>query len=129
MDLQGDVGAEAGADLRLQSRFSNGEPTRDATVRLLPPDGGEPLEVGRTDASGSLSFSLPSDLDGSWEIQVDGGPGHRDYLEMPVEGRQPQLDRLVEKPATLRLPHLAGGGAVLALVGLLGGGLVRLRRP
>jgi nickel transport protein len=51
-------------------------------VRLVPPNG-EPIEVGRTDASGQLRFQLPSNATPAWELQVDRGPGHRDYLELP----------------------------------------------
>ena len=68
--------------LVLDSRFGNGEPADDAVVRLVPPNG-EPIEVGRTDASGQLRFQLPSNATSAWELQVDRGPGHRDYLELP----------------------------------------------
>jgi nickel transport protein len=68
--------------LVLDSRFGNGEPANDAVVRLVPPNG-EPIEVGRTDASGQLRFQLPSNATSAWELQVDRGPGHRDYLELP----------------------------------------------
>ncbi|MFZ9947186.1 MAG: hypothetical protein ACO3FN_08975, partial [Vulcanococcus sp.] len=77
--------------LVLESRFSNGEPTSDALVRLVAPDG-EAIDLGRTNAQGQLSFALPSQANGAWELQVDGGPGHRDYLEMPVQHGQAQLD-------------------------------------
>ena len=79
--------------LMLESRFSNGEPTSDAVVRLVAPDG-QSMELGRTDAMGQLSFALPKQAEGDWELQVDGGPGHRDYLEMPVESGQAQLDQI-----------------------------------
>ena len=39
--------------------------------------------LGRTDARGHLNFQLPSGARSDWEVQVDGGPGHRDYLELP----------------------------------------------
>ena len=68
--------------LVLDSRFGNGEPAYDAVVKLVPPNG-EPIEVGRTDASGQLRFQLPSNATSAWELQVDRGPGHRDYLELP----------------------------------------------
>ena len=74
--------------LVLDSRFGNGEPADDAVVRLVPPNG-EPIEVGRTDASGQLRFQLPSNATSAWELQVDRGPGHRDYLELP--GAAPAL--------------------------------------
>jgi nickel transport protein len=57
-------------------------------VRLVPPNG-EPIEVGRTDASGQLRFQLPRNATSAWELQVDRGPGHRDYLELP--GTAPAL--------------------------------------
>ena len=68
--------------LVLDSRFGNGEPADDAVVRLVPPNG-EPIELGRTDPSGQLRFQLPSNATSAWELQVDRGPGHRDYLELP----------------------------------------------
>ena len=74
--------------LVLDSRFGNGEPADGAVVRLVPPNG-EPVEVGRTDASGQLRFQLPSNATSAWELQVDRGPGHRDYLELP--GAAPAL--------------------------------------
>ena len=86
-----------GDQLLLHSQFSNGEPTRDAVVRLVPPQG-QPLELGRTDQHGQLSFALPKGATGSWELQVDGGPGHRDYLEMPLRRGQAQLDQVSEQP-------------------------------
>ena len=121
--------------LLLQSQFSSGEPTRDAVVRLVPPSG-TPIEVGRTDAHGQLSFALPKGASGDWELQVDGGPGHRDYLEMPVSQGRPQLDRLsgthdqglrgLIAEAGLTRDRLLLG-AVAGLAGLGGAGLL-LRR-
>jgi nickel transport protein len=103
--------------LLLESRFGNGEPASDAVVRLVPP-GGQPVEVGRTDGQGRLSFTLPSQASADWEVQVDGGPGHRDYLELPA-GSGPAA-RVQGEP---RLPLLAGRSPLVA-VGLLGlGGL------
>ena len=111
--------------LLLQSQFSNGEPARDAVVRLVPPDG-HPLDLGRTDGQGQLSFALPKDAQGSWDLQVDGGPGHRDYLEMPVQRGQAQLDRVSGQPQPARgwLMGLSGLGAAAMLLGLQ-----RIRRP
>jgi nickel transport protein len=85
--------------LMVESRFSTGEPVEGAIVRLVPPEGGQPVEVGRIDASGRLGFSLPSAADGSWELQVDAGPGHRDFLEVPVRRGEAQLDQVTEAPA------------------------------
>lgn len=104
--------------LMLSSAFSSGEPTANAAVRLVPPGGGSPIEVGRTNASGQLSFALPKGANGDWEVQVDGGPGHRDYLDMPVRQGRAQLDKLshaIDTPWRLdRATALAAGGAALA---------------
>ena len=109
--------------LMLESRFSNGEPTSDAIVRLVAPDG-QAIELGRTDAEGQLSFALPKQANGDWELQVDGGPGHRDYLEMPVQQGQAQLDQISQRP--LQHNPLTWLGALGATAMLLG--LQRIRR-
>lgn len=109
--------------LMLQSQFSNGEPTSDAVVRLVAPDG-QAVELGRTNAEGQLSFALPKQANGDWELQVDGGPGHRDYLEMPVQLGQAQLDRISQ--GSLQHNPLAWLSALGATAMLLG--LQRIRR-
>ncbi len=110
--------------LMLESRFSNGEPTSDAIVRLVAPDG-QAVELGRTDAEGQLSFALPKQANGDWELQVDGGPGHRDYLEMPLEHGQAQIDRISERRLQDKpLTWLSALGATAMLLGLQ-----RIRRP
>ena len=45
--------------LVLESRFSNGEPTSDAVVRLVAPDG-EAIALGRTNAQGQLRVATPT---------------------------------------------------------------------
>ena len=107
--------------LVLDSRFGNGEPADDAVVRLVPPNG-EPVEVGRTDASGQLRFQLPSNATSAWELQVDRGPGHRDYLELP--GAAPALSTGFNssRPGQgirTELALLGLSGAAGALVGAL----------
>ena len=77
--LSGSIGAER---LEIESSFSSGDPARDATVRLLPKEGGAPIELGRTGTDGRLLFVLPPIARNGGEIQVDAGPGHRDYLEL-----------------------------------------------
>ena len=109
--------------LMLQSHFSNGEPTRDALVRLVAPDG-VALELGRTNNAGQLSFALPKGANGDWELQVDGGPGHRDYLEMPVQRGQAQLDQISQHQQQSPLAWLSALGATAMLLGLQ-----RIRRP
>ena len=99
----------------LESRFGNGQPAADAVVRLIPP-GGQPIELGRTDALGQLRFQVPQDATAHWEVQVDQGPGHRDYLELPGKvhsGRAP-----AGKPGSQPLQLSDGLGVGLGLLGL-----------
>lgn len=105
------------SQLVLQSQFSTGEPTSDAVVRLIAPDGSQ-HDLGRTDAAGRLSFALPVGSQGAWELQVDGGPGHRDYLEMPVQAGQVQVDQISTGPQTRPLLWLSAFGATAMLLGL-----------
>ncbi len=115
--------------LRLESHFSNGQPASDALVRVAPPGGGTPIEVGRTDAAGRITFALPSQASRQWEVQVDAGPGHRDYLELPEPDRpgSPAARDTHYRPYALisNWPSLLPLG-VLAAAGLAG--LVRRRR-
>jgi len=96
-------------------------------VHLLGP-GGQDLDLGRTNSQGRLAFALPNNANGEWELRVDGGPGHRDYLAMPVHAGQAQLDQISEND------HPPLGGGWLAGLGGLGAaamllGLQRIRRP
>ena len=93
-------------NLELSSSFSNGEPTEGAVVRLLNPDGTPQRELGSTDADGRLLIDLSDMADGVLDLQVDGGPGHRDYLELPVSSGQVDLDQVVSLPFTLVLMGL-----------------------
>ena len=88
-------------DLQLSSRFSNGEPTQGAVVRLLNADGTPAQDLGRTDAEGRLSLDLSSVDNGTVDLQVDGGPGHRDYLEIPGQAGEGDLNEVVMFPFRL----------------------------
>ena len=102
--------------LVLESRFGNGQPAADAVVRLISP-GGQPIELGRTDALGQLRFQVPQDATAHWEVQVDQGPGHRDYLELP--GKVPSGLAPAGKPGSQPLQPLSDGlGVGLGLLGL-----------
>jgi nickel transport protein len=94
-------------------------------VRVVPPGGSGGVELGRTDARGSLTFTLPKQVRPDWELQVDGGPGHRDYLELPGVTAQ-------ATPARALRGELAESGRHLGLLALVGtvclGGLARARR-
>ena len=88
-------------DLQLSSHFSNGEPTQGAVVRLLNANGTPGQELGRTDTEGRLSIDLSSVGNGTVDLQVDGGPGHRDYLELPVQDGEVDLNEVVVFPFSL----------------------------
>lgn len=83
----------------LQSEFSTGEPAEDAMVRLLRADG-ETIELGRTDGEGRLRFEVPREAATDWELQVDAGPGHRDYLELSEAGAAAAAEPRAKAPAT-----------------------------
>ena len=118
----------AGNKLELASHFSTGLPARDASVRLIPVQGGTPIELGRTNADGRLAFDLPAGIGRDAEIQVDAGAGHRDWIELSELGRPA---RQAAQPWAnlhgnlLTLAPIAG----LGLLGGLLGGLARLNRP
>ena len=44
--------------------------------------------------------------DGRYDLQVDGGPGHRDYLEVPIQAGKVNLDEVVQSPLVLVLVGL-----------------------
>ena len=93
-------------ELELTSSFSNGEPTQGAVVRLLNADGSAGQELGHTDQAGRLTLNLDTVPDGVVDLQIDGGPGHRDYLEMPVQAGQVELEEVVSLPFSLVLVGL-----------------------
>lgn len=125
--IQSSLERFGGLSAQLESSFSSGVPASDAEVRLVPPGGGAPIALGHTDSQGRLSFRLPAQATPDWEIQVDAGPGHRDYLEVPpaVSGRTARVSSS-EAPLRGPLDHALALGA-LGLSGLMGGLL--MRRP
>ena len=107
--------------LELSSGFSTGEPAQGAVVRLLNADGSPGQELGRMDAQGKLTLTLPALDHGELDVQVDGGPGHRDYLTLPIRQGQVQIDAVSQGPAALRpLMALLGGAGAAISVALLG---------
>ena len=120
---------------QLESSFSSGEPASHAAVRLVPPDG-TPIEVGQTDAQGRLRFRLPAEATAAWELQVDAGPGHRDYLELPTTSAPTSASPALSRPVAWHpsgLPIRRGALFPVLVLGALGGvgllgGLLR-RRP
>ena len=118
------------AILRLESQYSGGQPASDAAVRIVPPDGGTPIELGRTGADGTIVFTLPPQATRQWEVQVDAGPGHRDYLELPEPSATSTEPARVSRSRPY--PRLEGWAymqplGVFAVAGLAG--MLRTRRP
>jgi len=61
---------------------------------------------------------MPSRVDGDWELQVDGGPGHRDYLEIPVQQGNAEPDQISEQQHHNPLAWISALGATAMLLGL-----------
>lgn len=103
----------------VESHFSSGLPAQDAMVRLVPPDGGPAIELGRTDANGRLGFPLPAAANDHWQVQVDAGSGHRDWLELGEQslppGRQVRHQSSGSWHAGLGWSSIAGLGLVSGL--------------
>jgi nickel transport protein len=111
---------------QLESRFSSGEPAQSATVRVVSPQG-DAIEVGQTNGEGQLRFQLPRQAGSDWEVQVDAGPGHRDYLELDSGAQSTAPARRLTQPQRWldQRTHLLVG---LTGAGLGAAGLLRLRR-
>ena len=116
-------------ELKLHSSFSTGDAAAGATVRLLQADGSPGEELGQMDTNGVLSLTLPALQQGVLDVQIDGGPGHRDYLSLPMREGVVQIDAVSQgetaSPGWLALLGGAGAGA-----GLYGGTVLvgRVRR-
>ena len=106
--------------LELTSSFSTGEPVEGAVVRLLQADGTAGEELGRIDAEGRLKMTLPALSDGLVDLQVDGGPGHRDYLTLPLQQGRVNLDEVVINPDTGNTLDWTLAPALVGMVGLMG---------
>ena len=85
-------------ELELQSHFSNGEPAQGAVVRLIESDGSSGQELGRTNENGQAILDISTLKDGYFDIQVDCGPGHKDYLEIPLKAGKVIIDNVVQSP-------------------------------
>ena len=105
--------------LELTSSFSTGEPVEGAVVRLLQADGTPGEELGRIDSDGRLQMTLPELSDGLVDLQVDGGPGHRDYLTLPLHQGRVNLDEVVTNPGSRNALDWATGPALVGMMGLM----------
>ncbi|MFZ9271184.1 MAG: hypothetical protein ACO23C_08075 [Prochlorococcaceae cyanobacterium] len=113
--------------LELQSRFSTGMPAAGAQVSLVSPSGAS-LALGSTDAEGQLRFALPDAVDASWEVRVDQGPGHRDYLELPLPAAAAgQLSHRLRSVLPASGLLAASGASALLLLGAVVVGCNRRR--
>tara|TARA_B100001964_G_scaffold7429_1_gene8000 strand:- start:388 stop:903 length:516 start_codon:yes stop_codon:yes gene_type:complete len=109
-------------NLELSSQFSTGTPVEGAVVRVLDANGKPGKELGRMDQQGTISLTLPSMQDGTLDLQIDGGPGHRDYLLLPIRSGKVQLDEVVMKPYTAKTQWtyaIAGSPFLLGLAGFM----------
>lgn len=116
-------------DLQLRSSFSTGAPAAGAVVRLLNADGSAGAELGQLDAKGALHLTLPALEEGTVDLQIDGGPGHRDYLALPIRQGRVEIDAVGHsRPSIITLIALLGGaGASLYGWGALVGRVRRSR--
>jgi hypothetical protein len=114
--------------LELSSSFSTGEPVEGAAVRLLNADGTPGDELGEIGANGQLVLTLPDLVEGVLDLQVDGGPGHRDYLELPIRQGSVLLDEVVQTQNQFNLPPPLAWLRAPALLGLVSL-MVKVRLP
>ncbi len=105
--------------LELSSSFSTGEPVEGAMVRLLEADGSPGATLGRIDATGRLQVKLPDLVDGVVDLQIDGGPGHRDYLSLPLEQGRVNLDEVVTTPHPFNVLPWTMAPALVGMIGLM----------
>ena len=108
--------------INLRTSFSSGEPLANAPVRLESHDGSQSIELGATDADGRFTGELPELDSEAWDVVIDGGIGHRDYLGL--DESWPSGEALM---GWLRNGGLLG--ATLALTGISLRHGQRQRRP
>jgi len=117
----------ANSPYQLETRFSSGVPAQDAAVRMVSPTGDASVELGHTNAQGQLTFTLPAQARADWEVQVDAGPGHRDYVELPATA--PDSLHSQAAPASHALARTLRSLGAVALLGAMAGLLLNRPRP
>jgi hypothetical protein len=121
-----------GDRVELEAYFDDDTPARQADVSVKDA-AGQIVAQGQTDAAGHWSFARP--VPGVYHVIVDAGAGHRKRMELtiPRDSESSEADTAVENPAqrtdfTRRhWPQLAMGLAIIAGLGLVAWGLLRLR--
>lgn len=116
-------GLGSGSLLELESSFSSGEPVSNAEVRLLSHDGERTIPLGSTDADGRFRATLPELDSNNWDLVIDGGIGHRDYL-----GLDEDMEISAGNRRSLMLSMASLLSATLAVTGIISYGQ-RQRRP
>lgn len=116
-------GLGSGSLLELESSFSSGEPVSNAEVRLLSHDGERTIPLGSTDADGRFSTTLPELDSNNWDLVIDGGIGHRDYL-----GLDEDMEISAGNRRSLMVAMASLLSATLAVTGSISYGQ-RQRRP
>ncbi len=81
----------------IRSSFSTGVPAKGAIVSLLDKEGIPTKNLGAMDHEGKLTLSLPNIQNGFLDLKVDYGPGHRDYLLIPISSGEILIDQVVHK--------------------------------
>ena len=116
-------GLGSGSLLELESSFSSGEPVSNAEVRLLSHDGERTIPLGSTDTDGRFSATLPELDSNNWDLVIDGGIGHRDYL-----GLDEDMEISAGSRRSLMVAMASLLSATLAVTGSISYGQ-RQRRP
>ena len=109
--------------INLRTSFSSGEPLAHAPVRLESHDGSQSIPLGATDGDGHFAATLPELDSQSWDVVIDGGIGHRDYLGLDEEV---EISRSGLQQLWLAVSGMLG--ATLALTGSISH-VQRQRRP
>ena len=85
------------SNLILKASYSNGQLAKNAIVKLTDPSSGFTKEIGRTNHGGELVLEIENFGNGLLELQIDDGPGHRDYLQLPLQNGRVRLKEVVRK--------------------------------
>ncbi len=95
---------EDSGNIITESKFSGGNPAKNATVSVVDSATGQELLSGTTDMEGIFSFPLPKTDTKELEIIIDGGDGHKNswhyVIEEPNQGTTQVPVPVAEKQQT-----------------------------